>query len=184
MIGRVVFFILSFLLLVYLILPGPSSIDSFSGLPGSLKSIEPGDTVQVPQVAAYYSTLYRLDVMSFYLSQFKDLIAVPLPPLRLNFPPEYAYTAIKDQTRSTYLEEIVYPLRDSLFINGFEPFYQNGQPKYPGATDIVVDDVFFHSKATLRYYGSPVWIRIVVWVGINFSFVLLWKVSRKILNDE
>lgn len=180
---RLILSICSLGLLIYLVLPGPSSIDSFPGLPGSLKSIEPGDTVQVSNVAAYYSQLYRNDVVSFYRTQYQNQTAEFLSPLRLNYPPEFAYTAIKDQTRSTYLEELVYPMRDSIFINGFEPFYEDNRPKYRGATDIIVDGAFFNTKTTLHYYGSPIWARVVVWAGINLAVFGLWIVGKKIFRE-
>ena len=39
---------------------------------------------------------------------------------RLNYPPEDAQTLIRDQTQATFLEEIVHPMRESLFIAGNE----------------------------------------------------------------
>ena len=176
-----IFTIFALLLLLYMLWPAPSYVEDFSPLPKSLKSKEPGDTVQVPNIAAYFSENFRNSVIPYYKNEYQNLSRLPFPPLKLNHPPEFAYTAIRDQTPSTYLEELVYPLRDSLFINGFEPFYEDGRPKYKGATDIVVDDIFFKSKTIIRFYPSPAWAKFITWFGITLSLILLWKLSKKII---
>jgi len=184
--------VFSALLLVYLVLPGPSSIEEFKPLPNSAKSTLSGDTVQVPNVVGYFSNNYRAFVTDFYQADFGRLTALPFAPWRLNYPPEFAYTAIKDQTQSTFLEEYYYPLRGSLFVNGLEPFYEDGTPKYWGANPFVVPDgtydeqnsqpkmVSFENKTTLRYYPVALWSRLVIWMGINLSVIGLWVVGRRI----
>lgn len=181
MILKLSFSTLAFIFLIYLLLPGPGSINSFSPLPNSLKSTEEGDTIQVPNIAAYFSDEFRETVIPFYLEEYKKNTVFPFYPLRLNHPPEFAYTAIKDQTRSTYLEEFFYPFRDSLFINGYEPFYKDRTPKFDGATDIVVEDIFFNSKTILRFYPATIWARLVVWLGIIVSTILLWNMIKAIV---
>ena len=59
---------LSFWLLgiVYLSLPEPV----IPNLPGALKSTEPGDTVQIPGVWSYYTTLSREEAIGFYKEAF------------------------------------------------------------------------------------------------------------------
>lgn len=181
---KVGYVIISLLLFVYLIIPTPKNVINLLELANSLKSIEPGDTHQVPNIAAYYSNLYRNDVIDFYLAEFKKIHFLPFLPLRLNYPPEFAYTAIRDQTKSTYLEEIVYPMKTSLFINGYEPFYEDGDPKFPGATDIIVEGVKFNTKTTIRLYPSDELFRIIMWLLINFMFVLLIKTTKKVFSKD
>lgn len=171
---------ISILLLVYLVMPGPTSIDQFQALPGSAKSTLSGDTVQVPNVVGYFSNNYRSFVTQFYQDDFGSLTALPFKPLRQNYPPEYAFTAIKDQTQSTFLEEYYYPLRGSLFVNGMEPFYEDGMPKYWGSIKFDVPGGVFDNKTTLRYYPSPLWARLGNWVLINLSVIGLWLVARRI----
>lgn len=178
---RKVFLFFSILFLIYLLWPGPSSIKNFSPISGSAKSTLSGDTVQVPNVTAYFSNNYRDTVTNFYKKNYSDYVKLPFLPLMLNYPPEFAYTAIKDQTESTYLEEFVYPLRDSLFVNGMEPFYQDGEPKYWGATKFHTAVGFLETKATLRFYPSSPFARVITWIGINISLILLYKLGRKII---
>ncbi|MBI2011814.1 hypothetical protein HYS91_03525 [Candidatus Daviesbacteria bacterium] len=184
MILKITFAVLAYLFLVYLLLPGPESINDFPSLPNSLKSTEEGDTIQIPNIAAYFSYEYRESVIPYYLASYKKNTLFPFYPFRLNHPPEFAYSAIKDQTRSTYLEELFYPFRDSIFINGFEPYYKDGTPKFEGATNIVVEDIFFNTKTTLRFYPSTIWARLVVWLGIITSIILLWNITKKIVFNK
>lgn len=176
-----IFIIFSVLLLVYLVLPGPSSVTNFPALPDSTKSTLSGDTWQVPNVSAYFSNNDREFATAYYKDIYKKQTMSFLPPIRLNYPPEFAYTTIKDQTESTYLEEFIYPLRNSIYINGMEPFEVDGQPKYFGATKFHTAAGFFETKVTLRFYPSPIWARIITWVGINLSVILIWKLGRKII---
>lgn len=181
---KILFGLFSFLLLLYLVLPGPSSIDEFPALPNSVKSTLSGDTWQVPNVAGYFSDNYRQFTTNFYQGQLQDRTWFPFLPIRLNYPPEYAYTAIKDQTESTYLEEYFYPLRESIFVNGFEPFYEDGQPKFWGSVKFTQSGQQFYTKATLRLYYSTLLSRITTWLGINLLIILLWKLGKKVISYE
>lgn len=172
--------ILSLFLLIYLLIPGPNSIQDFPALPNSVKSTLDGDTVQVPNVSAYFSNNYRKGVTAFYNQFYQRRSLMFFPPIRLNYPPEYAFVAIKKHTDSTFLEELVYPLRNSLYINGFEPFEQSGGPRYTGAAKFVINGKTYETKMTLRYYPIPWYLRITVWVGINISFLVLIKVGKRV----
>jgi len=177
-----IFLIFSFLLLIYMMWPGPSSINQFNALPDSEKSKLEGDTVQIPNVAAYFSNNFRNFVVPFYSDNYQNLVKPPLPPLKLNHPPEFSWTAIKRHTDTTYLEELVYPLRDSLYVNGFEPFEETGDPKYWGATKFEIGSSVWFTKTTLRFYPSLVWVKVVTWLGIILSTALLYRMGRAILK--
>lgn len=161
--------------------PGPGKISEFSPLPDSSKSQLEGDTIQIPNVAGYFSDNYREFVVPFYLKNYQNLSKLPFPPLKLNRPPEYSWIAIKKHTDSTYLEELVYPLRNSLYVNGFEPFYSDGSPRFWGSTTFEVDGHSWHTKATLRFYPSSAVARIIVWLGIISSIFFIYKLGRRIL---
>ncbi len=165
-----------------MIWPGPSKISDFMALPYSAKSQLEGDTIQIPNVAAYFSDNFREIVVPLYSANYQGKVGLPFGPLRLNHPPEYSWTAIKKHTDSTYLEELVYPLRDSLYVNGFEPFYADGSPKFWGSTKFDVSGQSFYTKTTLRFYPSGALTRILVWLGIITSTYLLVKLGKEILT--
>jgi hypothetical protein len=172
--------------LIYLLWPGPEAITDIQPLPESVKSSEPGDTTQVANVAAYFSNMRRKEVTDFYHQKFTYLtiFGFPIPPIKLNRPPEEAYMYIRDQQASTYLEEYVYPLRDSLYVNGFEPFNEQGKPYKLGATDIQIDGVFYDTKTTLRYYGSSIIWRLIIYVGIWIGFYFTYQTVKEILKKK
>lgn len=175
--------LLAIIFLLYLLVPGPRSIDDFGPLPDSSKSNLSGDTVQVPNVSAYFSDNFRDAAITVYGKSYSEQTFLPIKPIRLNYPPEFAYVAIKDQTQSTYLEELVFPMRESLFINGLEPFEKSGEPRYEGAFPFIVGDIEYLTKVTLRYYPSPVWARLVIWAGVVVSIYLLSKMTRRIISN-
>lgn len=176
-----VFIIFSILLLIYMVWPGPTEISQFPPLPNSSKSTLEGDTVQIPNVSAYFSNNYRDFVISFYSQNYQKNTHFFLPPLRLNHPPEYSWIAIKKHTDSTYLEELVYPLRDSLYVNGLEPFNPDRTHKFWGAIPFEEDGNFYDTKVTLRFYPSAFWVRFLVWAGICASIFLLYRLGKRII---
>ncbi len=170
------------LLLVYMILPGPGKISDFKALPDSYKSALAGDNIaQVSNVAGYFSDNYREFVTSFYSKDYKDKTWLPFPPLRLNHPPEFSWNVIKKHTDSTYLEELVYPLRDSIYVNGFEPYYVDKTPKYWGASQFSENGNTWFTKVTLRFYPSNIFIKFLVWLGIAASVACLYRLGKRII---
>lgn len=182
MFKQVIFSLLFFAGFFYLIMPGPSSIGDIAPIPGSLKSKEPGDTIQVPNIAAYFSNDRRKEVTGFYTGEFTYLkfLGFSIPPIKLNHPPEEAYTYIRDQQASTYLEQYTYPLRDSIFVNGYEPFDINGKIYKRGATSIFIEGNYYDTKTTIRYYPSSVMWRIAIYFGIWISGYFLVKTAKLI----
>lgn len=178
----VVIFILG---IIYLLWPGPKSIHDFPALPESKKSEEPGDTFQNPENSAYFSNHRRGFVTNFYQDNFEHIyfLGLKLPSIRLNHPPEEAFQYIRDQQTSTYLEQFIYPLRESVFVNGYEPFDESGRPFHIGITNIVVSDQFFDSKTTLRFYYSNPLFRVLIYFGIWASAVALFILFKKVLRE-
>lgn len=172
----------SVLFLIYMIWPSPSRISDFNALPDSAKSTLEGDTIQIPNVSAYFSDNFRENVVPFYRSNYINKSFFILPPITINHPPEYSWIAIKRHTDSTYIEELVYPLRDSLYVNGFEPFYSDGTEKFWGSTKFEEGGRLWFTKTTLRYYPSNVFIRIIVWAGVVCSICILYKTGKEIIK--
>ncbi len=174
--------VFSLCLLVYMLVPGPRSVYEFPAIPESNKSKLDGDTWQVPNVVAFFSDRYRDFATDYYQQSYRNKTSLPFEPIRLNYPPEFAYTAIKVETQSTYLEEYVYPLRDSLYVNGMEPFYENGDPKFNGSFPFYTPEGYYPTKVTLRFYPSSWYIRVLVWGGIVVSFLGLGFVGKRIFR--
>lgn len=79
------------------------------------------------------------------------------------------------------MEEFVYPLRDSLYVNGFEPFYEDGTPKFWGSAKLNQGNNLWYTKTTLRFDPSNILVRVLVWLGICLSIPLLYKMSKRII---
>lgn len=184
---KTVFILFCILLFVYMVLPGPTRVEQFGFPANSLKSNEPGDTVQVPNLTAYFSDLRRGDVISFYKNSFSNnfqYFGFDLPLVTLNHPPERSHDFVRNYIQSWYLEELVHPLRESLYVNGWEPFDESGVRRNKYAHGITIDGQPFFSKTTLRYYPSPLWARILVWAGIVFSVFALYKLATKTFKER
>lgn len=180
MIAKRLFLLFSILLLIYMLWPGPTKISDLSPLPYSAKSTLSGDTVQIPNVSGYFSNNFRDFVVPFYINSYQQNSHLPLPPLRLNHPPEYSWEVIKKHTETTYLEELVYPLRDSLFVNGYEIFRPDGTPIFYSVPKLEEGGKEWFTKTTLRLYTSNMIVRIIVWAGILVSMKKIFRLGRRI----
>lgn len=153
--------------LVYLALPQPEVV----ALPNALRSTEPGDTWQHPDQSAYYTNLGRSEVLEFYQDTFSlNLFGLTLPSYRLNYPPEDSRVYVRDHLLTYYLEEINHPLRESLFVAGWNPrlspisnyLFDSQYDRWA----MVIDGVEYQSKVTLKpYYSSP-YTRFFIWTSI------------------
>lgn len=177
------FIFFSILLFIYMLWPGSNSISDFAPLPGSAKSTLSGDTIQIPNVSAYFSNNFRNFVIPFYFKNFQKNSHLPFPPLRLNHPPEYSWVVIKKPTDTTYLEEFVYPLRNSLYVNGFETFRSDGTPVFWSAPKLDEAGKYWPTKVTLRLYTSNILVRAIVWLGIVVSISAIFKLGRMIAKE-
>lgn len=166
----------------YLSLPAPKN---FPAIPGSVKSIEPGDTVQIVNVSAYYTDMPRKDVVQFYKNYFSHspFLEIPLITYKLNHPPERIREVLRDTQQSTFVEEIVHPLRESVFVNGFE--WNNDPFTEPGRriqNILVVNGKTYQFKITLFYQESALWQRLLVFYGCLVAIYFLIKVYEGIIR--
>lgn len=172
------FVFLSLCLFVYLLLPSPAEPPP---LPESLKSTEPGDTVEIPGLFAYYTNMPRSEVIAFYQKYFSrsKLFNISLLTYRLNHPPEYAWVVIRDTVHSSFLEELVHPFRESWYINGYEsandPFNKSGQKfanfKFAGKE--------YTAKITVLKKESNPLVRLIIFGATVACF---WWLSNLILK--
>ncbi len=169
--------------IIYLILPSPA----FPDLRDSGRSDEPGDTWQHPDQKGYYSNLSRAEVLSDIQSQFHlKFMGFEIPTYRLNYRPEDAGDLVRDQLQSYYLEEIVIPFRESIFVNGWEP---KKSPKYDLLPDKSTSDLYLHgvpydAKITLRPVSSSVWVRIIVWTLIFPGTYFVYLSFKKAIAEK
>ena len=169
----VIFLFFNLFATLYLISPTPQLPD----LPNSAKSDEPGDTIQIPNVSAYYTNLSRTEVINFYKASYNGLFRI-----QLNHPPEKSREIIRDTIQSYYLEEIVLPYKETVYINGFE--WQKDVFTKPDKR--VKNKLFFKgkeypTKITIRVFPVPIYQRLISFyfteLTILFSLALY---ARKI----
>ena len=85
----------------------------------AVRSLEPADS-ETEERRAYFTNYTREEINDNYQDQYTlQVLGIEMPSYILTYPPEDAYGLIRDQTRSTHLREIVYPFRESLFVNEF-----------------------------------------------------------------
>ena len=160
---------LTVILFVYVF---PNS-QSFPNPPSdSVQSKEPADT-ENPLRRAYFTNLNRQEVINHYKKEFNSFSFIFYTP-RLNYPPEESATIIRDQTRSTYLEEIVHPLRESLYINGFEPKSEKDT--------IIIEGKRWNQKIIVRYVPSSFSTRLVVTFLFGVSFYLVLNEAFNLIS--
>ena len=152
----ILYILVSLLFLGYLLMPSPA----FPEPPDEfVQSKEPAD-VETPLRRGYFTNLTRQEVVEHYRREFAW-------GLRLNYPPEEAQTLIRDQTKSTFLEEIVHPFRESLYVNGYEP--------KEGENAVGTGGVTFKQKVIVKYVPSSYFVRISLGVA---SLGLIWLIYR------
>lgn len=131
----------------------------------AVQSFEPAD-VESPLRRSYFTNFNREEVINHYKSSFVGTVT-----MELNYPPEDAQIYIRDQARSWYLEELVHPLRESVFINGFIP--QKAQD------EIWHEGEHYYQKITIRLVPSSRPVRVGVTVGSVTMFGLLVLLLQK-----
>ncbi|HKB88274.1 MAG TPA: hypothetical protein VKC53_01355 [Patescibacteria group bacterium] len=149
-----IYILFSLTLLFYVALP---DFDFPKPVPGSLESKEPADT-ESPLRRAYFTDATRSEVLNWYEEQFKhsSFHNLPLPTYLLNYPPEDSGSIIRDQTRSTFLQEIVHPMRETVFINGYEPSETDYKDR------IVIEGTHFRQKIIIKFVPSSLVVRFLI----------------------
>jgi len=147
----------------YLLLPSPKFPDPPER---SLRSIEPGD-LETPFRRAYYTNYSRSEIINYYSQKFF------LPgQILFNHPPEDAFNLIRDQTKSSWMQEFVHPWRESLYVNGFYPTKPTEQ--------IYLNGVHYLNKITLHYFPSFPAARLTVLLLVVISVYFLKREYEKI----
>lgn len=130
--------------IAYLVSPTPSIPD----LANSVKSQEPGDTIQIPNVSGFYTNMTRTEVMNFYKAHYTSPFLV-----NINYPPEKSKTVIRDTIQSYYFEEFNIPFKESLYVNGFE--WENDvftKPEKRIKNKLIYNGKEYKAKITIRTF--------------------------------
>lgn len=162
---------------LYLVLPGPD----IPPLPGSVKSNEPGDTVQVSNIAAYFNDYSREEVLFFYNNHFNKSAYnnLLLPTYSLNHPPEFAQIRVRDQIQAWYFEELVHPFRESLYIVGWTPALKQASLKIKYAP-IIENNRIFYQKTTVRTIYSTLAHRLLVYALMTGMFAWGYFLTKQV----
>jgi hypothetical protein len=159
--------------LAYLLTPLPEIKD----LSNSVKSDEPGDTVQIPNVSGYFTNQSRTQVINFYKANFNGLFRI-----ELNHPPEKAKSIIKDTIQSYYFEEFYLPFKESVYVNGYE--WENDvftKPEKRTANRIIYQGKEYKSKVTIRVFSTTIPERLLAFFTTEIAIILLILIYKQYL---
>jgi hypothetical protein len=172
---KVVFILFCLVSIVYLSLP---NFDFPTPPPDALQSQELGDTENLSVRRAYFTNYTRSEVLDWYKNQINHskFMGIPLPTFLVNYPPEESQTIIRDQTRSTFLQEAVNPFRESIYINGFEP---------KEAKDAVfIEGRDWRQKIIIRYVSGSVFLRLGIFILTATLMVVMYSAWYKSLRKN
>lgn len=162
--------IFNFFAVLYLISPIPKIPD----LPNSIKSDLPGDTIQIPNVSAYYTNQSRAEVIDFYKTHYTGLFKI-----NLNHPPEKAKEIISDTIQSYYFEELVLPYKESLYINGFEWASDVfTKPENRVKNKLLYQNQEYKAKITIRTFPTSIPKRLISFLfteGVIITTLFVFK---------
>ncbi|NMC77698.1 MAG: hypothetical protein GYA60_10480 [Candidatus Methanofastidiosa archaeon] len=146
--------------------------------PDSVQSKEPAD-MEDSLRQAYFTNYSRAEVLEWYESQFRKspFLGISLPTYLLNYPPEESQSIIRDQTRSTFLQEIVHPFRETVFVNGYEPAKEDDKNK------IIIDGVRWRQKIIVKYIPTNVVVREIILLAGLVSFPVLFIIFGKLMSS-
>lgn len=161
--------IFSVVFIIYLLLPAPELPPS---PPNSIRSPQPAD-IAFPLRPAYFTNLNRQQIINYYENYFSRsrFKGIYLFTYRLNYPPEESGLLVRPHIQSSYLEEIIHPFRESIFINGFYPTDPQGKIWHEGE--------YFNGKVTVKYIPSSFLIRVIL--GIS-TLCMVFVITRELIR--
>jgi hypothetical protein len=168
--------ILNIVIIYYLYLPLPA----ISDLPNSAKSDLPGDTVQIPNVSAYFTNLSRDQIISFYRSQFTSPFTI-----EINHPPEKSKQIILDTTQSYYFYEFYIPFKGSLYVNGYE--WENDvftKPEKRAVNKLIFKDILYPTKVTIRTFPTSPYTRIFIFLVLEIFLATAYFLYQSLLHHD
>jgi hypothetical protein len=172
----ILFAVFNVFAVLYLISPTPKLAD----LPNSIKSNEPGDTIQIPNVSAYYTNQTRTEVINFFKANYNGPFRI-----QLNHPPEKAKTVIKDTIQSYYFEEFVLPFKETIYINGYE--WENDvftKPEQRVKNKLLYQGKEYKAKITIRTFPTTIPKRLISFFFTEIIIVTMFFIYRTYLKPQ
>ena len=173
---KTVLIAVNILIFIYAFFPLPT----IPHLPNSSKSTLPGDSYQISNVNAYFTDITRAEVMAFYRSIYQQPFFI-----RINHPPEKSKQIIIDTIQSTYLEELVIPFKQSLFINGYE--WQNDvftKPENRAGFKLYVGTQVFNAKITTRTFTANPFASLIAMLLTEFAILYAVRSIRSLIYKK
>ncbi|MBI4039594.1 hypothetical protein HY388_02090 [Candidatus Daviesbacteria bacterium] len=170
------------IILLYLLLPPPKVIS----LPDATVSDEPGDTIQIQGVSAYFTNMTQEQVIDYYGREFShsSWLGIAMPTLVFSRPVQEAHQFINDQLITTYLFEFIHPFRESVYVNGWvegklPPVYRRWINH-----SINPKGIHFDSKVTVRRVDSSLLARVLVMVASLYGILMLVRITKIVFSNK
>ncbi|MEI8067864.1 MAG: hypothetical protein WCG91_02880 [Candidatus Shapirobacteria bacterium] len=166
--------IFNILAVLYLISPTPKIPD----LINSVKSDKSEDTTEIPNVSGYFTNMSRAQVMDFYKKNYNGLFKTIS-----NYPPEKAKTLFRVNMETYYLEEISFPFKESLYINGFE--WENDvftKPEKRAAINYKGTD--YKSRITIRTFPTSIPNRLISFFFTESVIIFAFYAYKSFLKKK
>lgn len=170
------FLVFNTLVIAYLVSPTPTLKD----IPNTVKSELPGDTTQIKNVSAYFGNLSRTEVINFYKANYHGPFRI-----QLNHPPEKAKEIIRDTTQSYYLEEIILPFKESIFINGYE--WQNDvftKPEKRYANKLLYNNIEYQTKITIKVFPTSIAQRLITFFILEAAIISIIFIYKSLIFNK
>ena len=166
----IIFIAFNILAVGYLIRDNPTLPD----LINSVKSDLPGDTVQIPNVSAYFTNMTRTEVMNFIKLITTDSLESILTILQ-----KEAKEIIVNTIPSYYFEEFILPFRGSLYVNGFE--WESDvftKPENRVKNKLIFKEKEYKSKITIREFPVSIPRRLISFFFTEISIIIIFYLIK------
>ncbi len=146
---------------------------------------------QTMSTDSYYTNNRRGLVTGFYSNELQKLNCVSfklinpfcyIKPLKINHSTNLASTYFAPKQKSTYLEEYFYPFKNSIIVNGYEPYDENGKAFNKFSEPLMSNGKQYNSKVDIRYYSSSITKQVLIYLLI--LIIIYWEIKlfNKIRN--
>jgi|SRR5581483_624916 len=185
----VVIYILGFW---YLLIPLPGALSDFVYPPNvSSNQILPSYSSNLQ--TSYYSNANAKQILDFYKQQFKSLSCDTLKtinpicylsPIVISRSPSLASFYLSTKIPSTYLLEIYYPLRNSLFLSIYQYKDRNGNLISSASPLYTSSGLNYSSLVSVYYFPSSVIVREATYIAIWLIIILLSILIKRIIKKR